>query len=101
MPYARHVYHVYAIRTQSRQSWQDALQARGVSTGIHYPIPIHLLPAFADLGYVEGQFPHSELAAAQVLSLPMFPELTAAQSAEVGDAVIALARESQACAATA
>ena len=101
MPYARHVYHVYAIRTQSRQSWQDALQSRGVSTGIHYPIPIHLLPAFADLGYVEGQFPHSELAAAEVLSLPMFPELTAAQSAEVGDAVIALARESRACVATA
>jgi dTDP-4-amino-4,6-dideoxygalactose transaminase len=101
MPYARHVYHVYAIRTQRRQSWQDALQQRGVSTGIHYPIPIHLLPAFADLGYVEGQFPHSEHAATEVLSLPMFPELTAAQSAEVGDAVIALAQESRACAATA
>jgi len=101
MPYARHVYHVYAIRTQSREIWQDALQKRGVSTGIHYPIPIHLLPAFADLGYVEGQFPHSEQAADEVLSLPMFPELTVEQSAEVSDAVIALAREAQPCAAIA
>ena len=50
--------------------------AQGIQTGIHYPIPVHLLPAFADLGYKAGQFPHSERAANEVLSLPMFPELT-------------------------
>jgi dTDP-4-amino-4,6-dideoxygalactose transaminase len=91
MPYARHVYHIYAVRTAHRQAWQDALQAKGIQSGIHYPIPVHLLPAYADLGYRAGQFPHSEKAADEVLSLPMFPELTAVQSQEVGAAVIELA----------
>ena len=86
-PYSRHVYHIYAVRTQARQAWQDALLAKGIQTGIHYPIPVHLLPAFADLGYRAGQFPHSECAADEVLSLPMFPELTETQCAEVGSAV--------------
>jgi dTDP-4-amino-4,6-dideoxygalactose transaminase len=94
MPQARHVYHIYAIRTAHRQKWQDALQACGIQTGIHYPIPVHLLPAYADLGYKAGQFPHSELAAAEVLSLPMFPELSAEQSETVSRAVKGLAAES-------
>ena len=94
MPHVRHVYHIYAVRTPERQKWQDALQARGIQTGIHYPIPVHLLPAYADLGYKAGQFPHSELAAAEVLSLPMFPELTAEQSETVSRAVKELAAES-------
>jgi dTDP-4-amino-4,6-dideoxygalactose transaminase len=87
LPHNRHVYHVYAIRTQKRQAWQDALQARGIATGIHYPIPVHLLTAFADLGYERGDFPHSERAANEVLSLPMFAELTPAQSETVANAV--------------
>jgi dTDP-4-amino-4,6-dideoxygalactose transaminase len=90
MPYARHVYHVYAIRTPRRAAWQEALQAEGIQTGIHYPVPVHLLPAFADLGYRAGQFPHSEQAANEVLSLPMYPELTAKQSQGVTQALIAL-----------
>ncbi len=91
MPHNRHVYHVYAIRTKHRAAWQEALQAKGVSTGIHYPIPVHLLPAYADLGYKAGQFPHSESAADEVLSLPMFPELTAEQTDLVCRAVRELA----------
>jgi dTDP-4-amino-4,6-dideoxygalactose transaminase len=91
MPYARHVYHVYAIRTQHRSEWQQALQAKGIQTGIHYPIPVHLLPAYADLSYTKGDFPHSEKAANEVLSLPMFPELTQAQCKEVSEAVKMLA----------
>jgi len=87
MPHNRHVYHIYAIRTSHRQAWQDALLAQGVQSGIHYPTPVHLLPAFADLGYRAGQFPHSEQAANEVLSLPMFPELTEAQCAEVASAL--------------
>lgn len=90
-PDVRHVYHLYAIRTQNRQAWQDALLAQGIQTGIHYPTPVHLLPAFADLGYQAGQFPHSERAANEVLSLPMFPELTAAQCERVAQAVQELA----------
>ena len=91
MSYARHVYHIYAIRTGQRAAWQDALQAQGIQTGIHYPIPVHLLPAFTDLGYRAGQFPHSEQAANEVLSLPMFPELTAEQGDVVSQAVKGLA----------
>lgn len=85
--FARHVYHLYVVRTTQRQLWQDALTAQGIQTGIHYPTPVHLLPAFADLGYRAGEFPHSEQAANEVLSLPMFPELTEAQCGEVARAV--------------
>jgi len=88
--YARHVYHIYAIRTGERPEWQDALQEQGIQTGIHYPFPVHLLPAYADLGYRAGQFPHSERAANEVLSLPMFPELTVDQTNTVARAVLAL-----------
>lgn len=95
-PDARHVYHLYAIRTQHRQAWQDTLLAQGIQTGIHYPTPVHLLPAFADLGYEAGQFPHAEAAAREVLSLPMFPELTAAQGEQVAQAVLALASSADA-----
>ena len=90
MPYARHVYHIYAIRTQRRAAWQEALQAEKIQTGVHYPLPVHLLPAFADLGYRVGQFPHSEQAANEVLSLPMYPELTVKQSEAVSQAIIGL-----------
>jgi dTDP-4-amino-4,6-dideoxygalactose transaminase len=59
-----------------------------VQTGIHYPIPIHLLPAHADLGYRAGQFPIAERMAGETLSLPMFAELTTGQVAQVAEAVI-------------
>jgi len=91
MPYGRHVYHIYAVRTGHRQAWQDALLAQGIQSGIHYPTPVHLLPAFADLGYRAGEFPHSERAANEVLSLPMFPEITAKQCEDVAHAIKNLA----------
>ena len=86
-PWARHVYHVYAIRTAAREALQRTLLANGVQTGIHYPIPVHLQPAYADLGYRLGQFPHSERAADEVLSLPMYPELSNVQVEAVSAAV--------------
>jgi dTDP-4-amino-4,6-dideoxygalactose transaminase len=76
MPYARHVYHVFAVRTPQRDELQRALLAHGVQTGIHYPVPVHLQPAYADLGYNKGDFPCAERAANEVLSLPMYPELS-------------------------
>lgn len=79
MPYARHVYHVYALRSPERDNLQKALQDCGIQTGIHYPIPVHLQPAYLDLGYQVGAFPHAEQAAKEVFSLPMYPELTSAQ----------------------
>jgi dTDP-4-amino-4,6-dideoxygalactose transaminase len=87
MDYARHVYHVYAIRSNERGSLQQSLSAAGVQTGIHYPTPVHLLPAHADLGYARGDFPHSERAADQELSLPMYAELSDGQLEAVADAV--------------
>ena len=86
----RHVYHVYAIRTSNRQALQESLQAQGVQTGIHYPTPVHLLPAHEDLGYRQGQFPHAEAAADEVLSLPIFPEITEAQTSQVVDALLSV-----------
>jgi len=83
----RHVYHVYAIRNRDRTGLQETLAAQGIQTGLHYPIPVHLQPAYADLGYRRGDFPVSELAAQQVLSLPMYPELTPAQIDIVAEAI--------------
>lgn len=75
LPDRRHVYHIYAIRDAQRNTLQAFLHDNGVNTGIHYPIPVHLQHAFAELGHKEGDFPHAESAAAEVLSLPMYPEL--------------------------
>jgi dTDP-4-amino-4,6-dideoxygalactose transaminase len=75
------------VRCRNRSAYRDALASRGVHTGIHYPVPVHLLPAFADLGYAKGAFPESERAADEVLSLPMFPELTPEQSECVATAL--------------
>jgi dTDP-4-amino-4,6-dideoxygalactose transaminase len=72
---ARHVYHVYAIRTIDRDTVQSALKDNGINTGIHYPIPVHLQPAHADLGGHAGDFPHAEAASREVLSLPMYAEI--------------------------
>ena len=87
MPYARHVYHVYAVRTGRRAELQQALQAQGIQNGIHYPFPVHLMPAYSDLGYKQSDFPHSEQAANEVLSLPIYAELTKDQIQDVSRAI--------------
>ena len=83
----RHVYHVYAVRSRARSLLRSALASRGVDTGMHYPRPVHLQKAYADLGYREGDFPCAETAAEQVLSLPLYPELTDRQIDIVAAAV--------------
>jgi dTDP-4-amino-4,6-dideoxygalactose transaminase len=87
MAYARHVYHIYAIRASQRAALQQELNKQGVQNGIHYPAPVHLLPAYSDLGYKQGDFPHSEKAANEVLSLPMYAEMSDDQINEVVRAV--------------
>ena len=82
-PGTRHVYHVYVVRLPERDSFRARLSDAGVQTGVHYPIPVHLQPAYRDLGYQAGAFPVSERVASEVLSLPMFPELTDSQIATV------------------
>ncbi|HEX5473143.1 MAG TPA: DegT/DnrJ/EryC1/StrS family aminotransferase [Vicinamibacterales bacterium] len=87
MAYGRHVYHVYAVRTREREALQQTLHGRGVQTGIHYPIPVHLQTAHADLGYQRGDFPVSERLADEVLSLPMYPEMPLTAVEEVVAAI--------------
>jgi dTDP-4-amino-4,6-dideoxygalactose transaminase len=79
----RHVYHIYAIRSRDRDALQRRLLMDGVQTGLHYPIPVHLQKAHADLGYGVGDFPVAEAAAREVLSLPIYPEMSASQVEEV------------------
>jgi dTDP-4-amino-4,6-dideoxygalactose transaminase len=84
----RHVYHTYTIRSDERDSLQRRLSDAGIQTAIHYPLPVHLQPAYANERYPEGSLPESERAAREVLSLPMYPELTAAQVSEVAQACV-------------
>ena len=83
----RHVYHVYAIEVDRRDDVQKKLQASGIATGIHYPIPVHLQTAYRDLGYRAGDLPVTEALAKCFLSLPIYPELEAVQVTEVVEAL--------------
>jgi dTDP-4-amino-4,6-dideoxygalactose transaminase len=82
-PYARHVYHVFAVRVRERDTVIRRLNERGISTGIHYPVPVHLQNAYKTLGHRAGDFPVSEMCADSFLSLPMFPELTREQVEQI------------------
>ena len=85
--YARHVYHVYAIRVQERDEVRRCLEEKGIGCAVHYPIPIHLQEACRNLGYTVGAFPVAENLAEEFLSLPMFPELTEEQIEYVAHSV--------------
>lgn len=80
-----HIFHLYMVRLENRAEVQKILADRGISTGIHYPIPIHLQEASASLGYRKGDFPATEKAAERILSLPMYAELTASQCEYVAE----------------
>ncbi len=82
-----HAYHVYAVRVQNRDEVQTELKNAGIATNIHYPRPVHLQPAYATLGYGQGDFPFTEALARETLSLPIYPELTDEQTAKVASAL--------------
>ena len=87
-----HIYHLYVIRVSAvcpldRQTIQNKLAALGIQTGIHYPIPCHLQPAYQYLGYQAGDFPHAETLCHEILSLPMYPGLSQAQISYVVDSL--------------
>jgi dTDP-4-amino-4,6-dideoxygalactose transaminase len=84
----RHVYHLYVVRTSQRAALQDFLKERGIGTAIHYPVPVHLQPFYADQGFTRGQFPVTEQLADEIVSLPMFPEMTDEQVQYVAEQVI-------------
>ncbi len=94
MKYSKSVYHLYVVRTESRDELQKHLTEAGVGTGIHYPIPIHLQKAYASMGWTEGDYPETEAAAKEILSLPMFGGLSEAQLKLVTDAVTQFATAS-------
>ena len=96
-PHAEPVYHLFVVRTPERDRVLEHLQAHGIGAGVHYPIPVHLQPAYAPLGLQPGSFPHAEQAAREVLSLPLYPEITAGQQQEVAAAVRAAVADVVSC----
>ena len=88
-PWTKGVYHLYVVRVQDREAFQAYLADAGIGTGIHYPIPLHLQKAYEHLGYQAGDFPVTERVAREIVSLPMFPQLTQPQQ----DDVVARAKE--------
>jgi len=83
-----HVFHQYTIRVERRDTVQQHLSDRKIGSSVYYPVPLHLQPLYASLGHKPGDFPHSERAAQEVLSLPMYPELRSDQIARVAEAVL-------------
>ncbi len=81
--WSRAVYHLYVVRTDDREGMMAHLKTAGIGTGIHYPIPLHMQKAYKSLNYKSGDFPVAEKAAAQIVSLPMFPQLTTEQQTRV------------------
>jgi len=92
-PWSEATWHIFPIFHDRRDDFRAELEKRGVQSGVHYPTPIHLQPAYAHLGVTKGSLPQAERAAATEISLPMFPELTDAQADEVIAAVKIVARE--------
>lgn len=82
-PDRTHVFHLYVLRSPGREELRDHLASRGIQTGLHYPVPLHLQPAYMSLNYQPGDFPESERWARECLSLPIFPEMTRDQLDEV------------------
>jgi dTDP-4-amino-4,6-dideoxygalactose transaminase len=87
LPNVRHVYHLYTVRCEHRDDLQKELSSAGISTAVHYPFPIHLLPAYSDPRYTKGAFPVSEACAQTALSLPVHPFLTSEQQQYISETV--------------
>jgi len=94
---AESVWHLYVIRTENRDTLREALISRGISPGIHYPIPIHLQPAYKDLGYKRGDFPVTEAHAQRILSLPMYAELPPESIKYVAQSIQTVLSEKRKC----
>ncbi|MBZ4664898.1 DegT/DnrJ/EryC1/StrS family aminotransferase [Mahella sp.] len=86
-PYAKHIYHQYVVQCDDRDGLAEALKAEGISTGVYYPLPLHLQDAYKGLGYKKGDMPYAEAACNRVLALPMYPELERHQIKYVADAI--------------
>jgi dTDP-4-amino-4,6-dideoxygalactose transaminase len=85
--WAEPVWHLYVVRTARRDALAKTLKAAGIASGVHYPTPLHLQPAYASLGHARGSFPNAEAAAGEVLSLPVYPELPLDEVRRIAEAV--------------
>ncbi|MGA7906930.1 MAG: DegT/DnrJ/EryC1/StrS family aminotransferase [Candidatus Sulfotelmatobacter sp.] len=90
--WSRAVYHLYVVRSEDREGMMNYLKQKGIGSAIHYPIPLHLQKAYMSLNYRRGDFPVAERVSGEIVSLPMFPQLTAAQQAKVVEEVTAFTR---------
>jgi dTDP-4-amino-4,6-dideoxygalactose transaminase len=97
-PGNRHVWHLFVVRVPRREQVLAALRGSGIGAAVHYPVPLHLEPAFRYLGYRPGDFPVAEAAAQSIISLPIFPQITADQQERVADAIRAAVRRPRAAA---
>jgi dTDP-4-amino-4,6-dideoxygalactose transaminase len=88
MVYGRHVYHLYVVMADNREALRQHLSESGIETGLHYPIPLHLQEAYRSLGYHEGDFPVTERVKSRILSLPMYPGISASAITEVAGKVL-------------
>jgi dTDP-4-amino-4,6-dideoxygalactose transaminase len=88
----QHVYHQYTIRVEARDALQRLLAEQKIGSAVYYPVPLHLQPLYASLKYKRGDLPHSEHAAQEVLSLPMYPELRADHLQRVAETVVEFVR---------
>jgi len=91
--WSKAVYHLFVVRVQNRSDLMQHLASAGIGTGIHYPIPLHLQKAYLNLGYAKGHFPATETVSDEILSLPMFPHLKAAQQERVAGELARFASE--------
>lgn len=89
--WSKAVYHLYVVRTSDRDGMINHLKQAGIGTGIHYPIPLHLQKAYTSLNYRPGDFPITEQIATEIVSLPMFPQLTSIQQARVAQETLSAA----------
>jgi dTDP-4-amino-4,6-dideoxygalactose transaminase len=91
--WSRSVYHLYVIRTSDRDGMIRHLAAQNIGTGIHYPVPLHMQKAYRSMGYAEADFPVAAQVAREIVSLPMYPQLTAQQQNRVAEEVLAFVAE--------
>jgi dTDP-4-amino-4,6-dideoxygalactose transaminase len=90
---ATHAWHLYVVRSEARDALLEHLNRQQIGAGVHYPVPLHLQPAYADLGYRAGDLPVTEAVAATCLSLPLYPEMTDAQQDRVVAAVVSFLQQ--------
>jgi dTDP-4-amino-4,6-dideoxygalactose transaminase len=88
MPWGKHIYHLYVIQSEDRDALRHRLEAAGIESGLHYPVPLHLQEAYRSLGYQYGSFPVTERVVSRILSLPIYPGISTEAVARVAEEIL-------------